>query len=101
VTGTARSLDRKGLGEPEQLPPDGVDLREQAARQVVGVDLVAGEEELLRAPRQVQPVLGDEVVEVGHRVGTGGVRSPARAWTSTRSLMIGAGVTKLGNRSSS
>ena len=72
-------VDREGLGEPEQLPADGVDLRQQAARQVVGVDLVAGEEELLRAPRQVEAVLGDEVVEVGHRVGTGGVRPPARA----------------------
>ena len=101
MTGTARFVDRQGLGEAEQLPADGVDLRQQAARQVVGVDLVAGEEELLRALRQVQAVLGDEVVEVGHRVGAGGVRAPARALDEHEVGDVGAGVTKLGSRSSS
>ncbi len=52
VDGDVAVVDRQRLGEAEQLAPDGVDLAQQAVAEVVGVDLVAGEEQLLRAARR-------------------------------------------------
>ena len=52
VDGDVAVVDRQRLGEAEQLAAELVDLAEQAVAEVVGVDLVAGEEQLLRAARR-------------------------------------------------
>ena len=72
------ALDGQPLGETEQLAADGVGLGQQATGEVVGVDLVAGEEQLLGPFGDLEAVGGDDVVEIGHGVGAAGIAAPAR-----------------------
>ena len=48
VTGIGLSLTRSSLGAPIIASPISLDHRQHAGAHVVGVDLIAGEQELLR-----------------------------------------------------
>ena len=69
--------------------------------QVVRVDLVPGEEQLLRAPGGVADVSPIRSSRNARASGPSRVRPPARGLSDHRSVRTGAGVAKLGSRSSS
>ncbi len=70
----------------------GAELGGQVAHRdgdVVGIDLVAGEEQLLRATLHLTPAVADQGVEGREHVGAIGVGTPARPVGETQSVELG------------
>ena len=70
-----------------------------AVADVVGVDLVAGQEELVRALERVGARVVDQVVDEDHRVGRVGARAATGAVQELQIGQVAAASTKLGRAS--
>ncbi len=74
-----RARDRHALGEAQQISAEAGEHRQQAGGDVVGIDLVAREEQLLRPLGGVVEVVPDQLVEPCEGVRTESAGLAARA----------------------